>query len=139
MWAENTPILYRLMIVYLVINSQNGKFYVGQTSQSLEDRWAQHLRDASLGSIFHLHNAIRKWKPKSFEITVLRTCHTREETDTLEKLCISLFKSNDRRFGYNMTEGGNDSKHEPKKPTAHEKAVSQRLRNHLPIHCRCHR
>jgi group I intron endonuclease len=124
--------------VYLIRNVFNGKVYVGQTSQTLEKRWAQHVLDATLGSTFHIHNAIRKWKVKSFEITLLKECPTRKDADDTERLCIQSFRSNDRKFGYNMTEGGYDKKHESRKPSAHEKAISQRLRDHLPIHCRCH-
>ena len=33
-------------IVYLIINKVNGKMYVGQTTQKLNNRWGRHKIDA---------------------------------------------------------------------------------------------
>ena len=42
------------MIIYKITNKQNGKMYIGQTINSLEDRWKRHQSDA-LNNIIDTH------------------------------------------------------------------------------------
>lgn len=93
------------MIVYLAFCTVTKKGYVGQTTLSLLERWAQHCKDARNRSSFLLHKAIRKYGEESFELSVL------EVTDILPSLCsleIEQIKKQNTKapFGYNMTDGG---------------------------------
>ena len=45
------------MIIYKITNKINGKVYIGQTVNSLQQRWREH-RNARDKNLFH--NAIRK-------------------------------------------------------------------------------
>ena len=42
------------MIIYKITNKQNGKMYIGQTINSLENRWKRHQSDA-LNNIIDTH------------------------------------------------------------------------------------
>ena|ERR1700733_163764 len=95
--------------IYIITNLLSGKRYVGQTMQTLEKRWKEHLRDARNGRTCPLHAAIRKYGPESFSIEVLVFCGE-SELNPLEKFAILIFNSLvDNRSGYNVTEGGHDN------------------------------
>lgn len=99
------------MIIYKRINTINHKVYVGQTSKSEQDRWKVHVYESFDDSNkreynFYFHRAIRKYGPKNFEGEVLEECSSREQLNDREQYWISHYKSNDPKFGYNMTAGG---------------------------------
>jgi len=67
-------------IIYLVTCSVNGKHYVGQTVRTLEERWAQHLREAGPQRFeTPLHRAIRRYGIGAFKLEVLE--HIQRRTD----------------------------------------------------------
>jgi hypothetical protein len=47
--------------VYKITNKENGKIYIGITSQGVNQRWCKHCSDSTTGSTFPIHNAIRKY------------------------------------------------------------------------------
>ena len=98
------------MLIYLVRNRLNGKVYVGKHQRvhlGSDFRWKSHWRSARNGSRTHFHNALRKYGRESFEFTILQSgIATRQELNDAERFYVAQFKSNDRRFGYNMTKGG---------------------------------
>ena len=59
--------------VYMILNSINGRCYVGSTSKSFSVRWAAHRNDLRLGKHgnIHLQNAWNKYKESSFEFVIL--------------------------------------------------------------------
>lgn len=81
-------------IIYL-ITSPSGKYYVGQTRQSLEKRWKQHI-DASKREYKNnckvLNKALRKYGDKHFKIEILEECID-EELDTKECFYIEKYNS----------------------------------------------
>jgi group I intron endonuclease len=80
-WFDNRDYRWPLfVIIYLIRNKINGKGYVGQTIQSLQERWINHLSDARRGSSFLIHSAIRKHGENAFELSIL------SETDNLPDL-----------------------------------------------------
>ena len=86
--------------VYLYRNVQNGKVYVGQTSQPLEKRHNEHVHASrKLKDRMSFHRALRKHGPEGFELVPLATALTREALDDLEKLFIAQFNANDKRKG----------------------------------------
>lgn len=97
------------MIIYKVTNQKNGKTYIGQTRQSLEDRIAGHCRAAEEGEdrgISHFHDAIRCYGFSSFVVEQLCECVSVEELNQKEKEFIAFFETTDREKGYNLTAGG---------------------------------
>lgn len=95
------------MVLYLITNLINGKHYVGKTVRSLRKRWTKHLSDARRGSQTYLNNAIRKRGPEAFSIVPLVSILTTDlSLKEQEKFWIRLFRSNDPRYGYNLTAGG---------------------------------
>lgn len=98
------------MIIYLITNLVNGKVYVGQTNRTLNIRWYNHKYDATQrNEDFPICRAIRKYGPENFSIKELATCETREWSDYLERVWITIYDSRNDKVGYNIREGGNSS------------------------------
>lgn len=93
-------------VIYLVSNRVNAKVYVGQTKQTIDQRWKDHLRKAKRGSKSYFSNAIRLYGESAFTITILEQCLDKNLLNEAEKKWISTFNSNDRDYGYNLTSGG---------------------------------
>lgn len=89
--------------VYLIKNLQNNKVYIGQTI-NLEIRIKSHLNNKKNKT--HFEKAILKYGKHNFSWRILGECLSKEELNLAEKECISFFESNDRRYGYNLTDGG---------------------------------
>ena len=53
-----------------------------------------------------LSQAIRKYGAQAFDLSIVDTTSSEEESYMLETLWIARFQSNDKDFGYNMNEGG---------------------------------
>lgn len=95
-------------IIYCVRNIINEKKYVGKTVQSLEDRWKAHvsLAYSERGWNIYFYNAIRKYKPKSFELSILETVSDESLLNDAERKWIAELKTTDHLLGYNSTQGG---------------------------------
>lgn len=102
------------MIVYKITNLQNGKSYIGQTINSLEERWRRHQNDALHNIIdTHFARAIRYYGPENFSTEIIDTAQTQEELTKKEYYWISFY--NTAQDGYNENEdsfkcGGNTYK-----------------------------
>lgn len=83
--------------------SPNGKKYIGITSIKPHRRWAN-------GSGYrpneHFTSAILKYGWVNFKHEILFTGLTKEEAEQKEIELIAKFKSDDRKFGYNIESGG---------------------------------
>lgn len=93
-------------IIYKVTNKINGKIYIGQTIQSLKDRWYRHCAKKSLRETernMHIKRAILKYGKENFTIETLEECDS-ELLNEREKFYIDYFDSYHK--GYNSTEGG---------------------------------
>jgi len=87
--------------VYIIRNTINSKVYVGQTWNTIEQRFSRHKR--SKDSI-KLHHAMNKYGSNNFYIELLVSCNDQRLADSLEKFWIISFNSIDN--GYNIREGG---------------------------------
>lgn len=97
-----------VMIIYMATNKVNGKSYVGQTINSLEQRKREHIRHAMNNKDnSYFHNALRKHDAYSFEWGVLDECSTLERLNMLEVFYIGFYDTFGN--GYNLTEGGNNA------------------------------
>lgn len=98
------------MMIYKITNNVNNKCIVGKTTQKLMRRWIQHrcMLRINRHNNKHLQDAWNKYGEYSFSIEVLESFEDKDESflNEREKFYISLHKSNDRNFGYNMTLGG---------------------------------
>lgn len=93
-------------VVYLIRNLENGKVYVGQTTQALAARWKQHCFDSIVRRGFPLHLAIRKYGRDLFEIVVLAECSDQDELNLRESELIAEYRACERGVGYNVRGGG---------------------------------
>lgn len=91
--------------IYCITNTVNGKKYVGKTVQDPRDRWDDHVRLANTGKRIYFSNAIRKYGPDAFDLSILETTEN-EDLSGLERKWIAELKTFDHDLGYNSTEGG---------------------------------
>jgi len=88
---------------YKHTNKINGKCYIGITSKTVEQRWENGL---GYKKCPHFYNAIKKYGWDSFTHEVLYNDLTKEEANSTEIRLIHYYKSNDPKFGYNVSSGG---------------------------------
>lgn len=81
----------------------NGKVYIGITGRSPKERWdSGHGYKGS--SAFY--NAIKKYGWDSILHEILYENLTKDEAESFEVELISLYQSNERKYGYNIALGG---------------------------------
>lgn len=89
-------------IIYKATNKTTGKSYIGKTVKTLNRRKYEHH---SFGKrLTKFQNAIKKHGKEDFEWSILLTCSSYEELDSMERKMIKDFDS--IKNGYNLTEGG---------------------------------
>jgi group I intron endonuclease len=94
------------LCIYKITNTQNGKVYVGKTESTLIFRIRKHCMEVRKGTNRYLYDAIRHYGWDIFSVEIIETCSSKEELNEREIYWITVLKSNDKSFGYNMTEGG---------------------------------
>jgi len=90
------------MIIYRITNKKNGKLYIGQTVQRLEERWKQHTNSAGCRA---LSNAIRKYGTECFVVEKVDEAESMSELNKKESEWISKLNTV-TPFGYNLNNGG---------------------------------
>lgn len=93
--------------IYKITNLTNNKVYIGQSVDILNKRWPLHVCLLNNGTHdnIHLQNAWNKYGENNFEFSIIIRCEQIELND-YEKHYISLYKSYNPEFGYNLTLGG---------------------------------
>ena len=91
-------------VVYYMLNTINGKMYVGQTKQAFKRRIAEHKRDSKKRKV-GVDAAIRKYGWENFRCIVIKNCASKAEMDKWEKFFIILLNTKSPN-GYNLTDGG---------------------------------
>lgn len=90
-------------IVYVHTNKRDGKRYVGITSQSPNRRWRN-------GNGYyeneHFYRAICRDGWENFTHEIVLAGASKETACQKERELIALYKSNDERYGYNKSVGG---------------------------------
>lgn len=92
--------------IYKVTNMVNGKVYIGQTIQSVKDRWYRHCQKKCLSDEernMQIKRAIFKYGKENFKVETLEEC-SQSQLDERERYYISYFNSH--KEGYNSTDGG---------------------------------
>lgn len=90
-------------IVYQAKSNLTGMVYIGCTRKSLEQRKAEHHRDAFNGSPFKFHRALKN-ASDSFAWSVVAVADSQREVFALERRHIAM--RNSYAAGYNSTPGG---------------------------------
>lgn len=95
--------------IYKITNSINGKVYIGQTIQSVKDRWYRHCSNAKCLSKqekdMHIKRAILKYGKENFSVEILEECEEKL-LNARERYYICYYNSYEN--GYNSTPGGQD-------------------------------
>lgn len=96
------------MIIYKITNTETQKVYIGQTINSLEQRWRRHCNDAINGKLnTHFARAIRLYGKEKFIPEIIDTAKTQEELTAKEQYWIHYYNS--IQEGYNETDAFNKS------------------------------
>lgn len=93
-------------IIYIAINKINKKCYIGLTSNSLEERIKQHIKDRKRFK-YKFYNALNKYGINNFKWKILYKNVSFNKLSNLEILTIA--KYNSYKEGYNSTPGGDIS------------------------------
>jgi group I intron endonuclease len=117
------------MFIYLILNTSNGKMYVGKTLLPPVKRWQQHIYRSGTKrrTNMPLHSAIRKYGPETFRVVELRKANSIQELNELERLYIRLLHTN--THGYNATSGGDGGDTFSRNPRREEIRIGMRDRN----------
>lgn len=89
--------------------SPQGKIYIGITSRNPYTRWGHDglgYYDKRKSNQSHFYNAIQKYGWNNFQHIILLENLSKEVACECEKYLIVKYKTNDKDYGYNITEGG---------------------------------
>lgn len=117
--------------VYVHINKENGKKYVGITSKNKpEHRWNS---GRGYNENPHFAAAISKYGWDGFEHVILYANLPEEPAKQLEKKLIRDWRTQDRAYGYNATTGGDGTPgFYPSEETRRKLSIARRRENLSP-------
>lgn len=95
--------VYKHILPKEVSHKDNDMFYIGITKNDVETRWQN---GCGYRHNPHFDNAIKKYGKDNFLHEVLFTGLTKEEAEQKEIEMIAFYKSNQREYGYNISNGG---------------------------------
>lgn len=90
--------------IYKITNTVNGLIYIGQTTQTIEERWINHISGVNEKPHIKLRKAILEFGPENFIIEALEENISDIDLDVREIYWIKQLDS--IKNGYNMTMGG---------------------------------
>ena len=118
------------MIIYKWQHKENGKCYIGQTTQDPNRRRLEHLaRARNPVTTCHFHNALKKYGEESFTYEILEECNSLDELNKREIFWANKYDSIDN--GYNTRGVGDNrihSKESKKRMSEAQKAAHARRR-----------
>ena len=99
--------------IYIIKNFANGKYYIGQTVQSSQERFSQHIREAYAKNRkeynYCLSRGVRKYGKEAFDFAVLAEQVPIDLLDLVEEHYIDMYDTTNPEFGYNMSIGHRDT------------------------------
>lgn len=99
--------IFPFIIIYRITNLITNKLYVGQTEQTLKDRFVQHKRKGN--GCLKLVRSMNKHGRENFVIEFVMAANTQEVADYWEQFFIAKWDC--IKNGYNIAEGGKVTKH----------------------------
>ena len=93
-------------IIYIIVNLVNGKVYVGLSRQTFRNRYEGNW--ASFSGNKHLKKAALKYGKENFAILIIEEKRGLNILNILETYYILKFRSNESKYGYNKTSGGDN-------------------------------
>ena len=111
--------------VYVHTNKISGKKYVGITSRRPEDRW--DYGNGYRGQAY-FYRAIKKYGWDNFKHEILLTNETKEYACAAEKCLIKAYASNNPKYGYNLSSGGESGSAGIPWPEERRKALSDKFK-----------
>ena len=111
------------MYIYKITNTVNGKTYIGQTINKVQQRWKEHCKP-SRASVSVISLAIQKYGKENFVFEVLDTADSIEELNAKEQMYIASFSCISPN-GYNLNSGGNN--YADSEETRNKKAKARKL------------
>ena len=97
----------KVWCIYMHKNKENGKMYIGQTYTSLQHRFGKNGIRYNQCTLFW--NAIKKYGWDNFEHIILEDgIQSQSEANEKEKYYIKKYKTTDRKYGYNLQDGGSE-------------------------------
>ena len=93
-------------LIYKCTNIKNNKTYIGLTTRAFEIRKKEHLNDCKKTYSKYFQNALTKNGINNFVWEIIDTSSDLDELCQKEKYWIKFYKSNIRKYGYNLTDGG---------------------------------
>lgn len=94
--------------IYLIHNIINNKVYVGKAKDP-HQRWSKHIKVARGNrekEKFYIHRAISKYGIDNFIFSIIQPTFNENEANIAEIYWIKFYQSNDPKYGYNQTNGG---------------------------------
>ena len=90
--------------IYKILNKVNNKIYIG-SAVDIKKRWRDHKRVLihNKHENSHLQSAWDKYGNDAFDFSIVLECN-RNDLLIKEREFISLFKSNDYNYGYNIND-----------------------------------
>lgn len=88
--------------IYIIKNKINNKVYIGK-SQDIERRFREHIIGRKTAVL--LARAIKKYGLENFEFSIIEEC-PKDMLANREEYYIDLYRSRDRKYGYNIAKGG---------------------------------
>lgn len=123
--------------VYVHVNKTNGKRYVGITSKpKIEHRWSN---GHGYKENPHFYSAIEKYGWDGFEHKVLLSGVSEKEAKMAERMLISIWRTQDAAYGYNMTSGGDGTPDYHPSAETRAKLSNARRRENLSEETLCRR
>lgn len=113
--------------IYLMKNFSNGLNYIGQTVQSSQERFSQHIRESKAKDRkeynYPISRAIREYGEEAFDFAILADNVPAEDLDLVEEHYIDMYDSTNPEYGYNVSKGHND--------TSNFKKYRKKEKNHI--------
>lgn len=111
--------------IYCFLNTINNKRYIGKAF-NIRKRYLEHI--SSLKSKKHINkyfqNAWYRYGEKHFQFLILEECQ-KEILSDRERYYIKLLETNNRRSGYNLSEGGDGGDNRRGRPLTKEQQEKQ--------------
>lgn len=95
-----------LINIYKIVNTNNGKIYIGKTSKGIDKRFKKHINNAKNKINRRLYDSMNYHGYDKFKIELICLCVTNFHADIMEIYFIKKYYTQDKKFGYNMTSGG---------------------------------